>query len=113
MLENARSYPTVSIRYEIWIPTLAMFPLFFALLWYARGRLRSMYTLYAFVYLVLNYSLSWLLSAGRYLSTCFVLFLFLAKLTQRRPALRAALLGGEGVLLGVYLCAFLAGAQVM
>ena len=64
---------------------------------------------YGFFFFTATYCLSWLLSAGRYLSTCFVLFLFLAKLTQRRPALRAALLGGEGL----YYCAFLTGAQVM
>ena len=96
VLENARSYPTVSIRYEIWIPTLAMFPLFFALLCYAWKRFRSMYTLYAFVYLVLNYSLSWLLSAGRYLSCALPFFLFAAALTEKRPWLTALLAGGMG-----------------
>ena len=98
-----------------WAPALALFVGGLALLYWAalrKGHPAGLLA-YGFCFFVATYSLSWLLSAGRYLSTCFVLFLFLAKLTQRRPALRAALLGGEGVLLGVYLCAFLAGAQVM
>ena len=113
VLENARSYPTVSIRYEIWIPTLAMFPLFFALLCYAWKRFRSMYTLYAFVYLVLNYSLSWLLSAGRYLSCALPFFLFAAALTEKRPWLTALLAGGMGAGFLINLARYLTGGQIM
>lgn len=104
-----------SYGWAVWAPALALFVVGLALLYWAalrKGHPAGLLA-YGFCFFVATYSLSWLLSAGRYLSTCFVLFLFLAKLTQRRPALRAALLGGEGVLLGVYLCAFLAGAQVM
>ena len=104
-----------SFGWVVWAPALALFVVGLALLYWAalrKGHPAGLLA-YGFCFFVATYSLSWLLSAGRYLSTCFVLFLFLAKLTQRRPALRAALLGGEGVLLGVYLCAFLAGAQVM
>ena len=104
-----------SFGWAVWAPALALFVVGLALLYWAalrRGHPAGLLA-YGFCFFVATYSLSWLLSAGRYLSTCFVLFLFLAKLTQRRPALRAALLGGEGVLLGVYLCAFLSGAQVM
>lgn len=104
-----------SFGWAVWAPALALFVGGLALLYWAalrRGHPAGLLA-YGFCFFVATYSLSWLLSAGRYFSTCFVLFLFLAKLTQRRPALRAALLGGEGVLLGVYLCAFLAGAQVM
>lgn len=104
-----------SFGWAVWAPALALFVGGLALLYWAalrRGHPAGLLA-YGFCFFVATYSLSWLLSAGRYLSTCFVLFLFLAKLTQRRPALRAALLGGEGVLLGVYLCAFLSGAQVM
>lgn len=104
-----------SFGWAVWAPALALFVVGLALLYWAalrKGHPAGLLA-YGFCFFVATYSLSWLLSAGRYLSTCFVLFLFLAKLSQRRPALRAALLGGEGVLLGVYLCAFLAGAQVM
>ena len=89
-----------SYGWAVWAPALALFVVGLALLYWAalrKGHPAGLLA-YGFCFFVATYSLSWLLSAGRYLSTCFVLFLFLAKLTQRRPALRAALLGGEGVL---------------
>ena len=113
VLDNARFYPTVSVRYEIWVPTLLLFTGFFALLWYAGGRFRSMYTLYAFAYLVLNYSLSWLLSAGRYLSCALPFFLFAAALTEKRPWLTALLAGGLGAGLLINLTIYLTGGQIM
>ena len=113
VLQNAFSYPTEMVRYQIWIPTILLFPLFFALLVWARNQFRSMYTLYGFVYLVLNYSLSWLLSAGRYLSCALPFFLFAAALTEHRPKLTAGLSAvmGAGFLLNLYW--FLTGGQIM
>ena len=104
-----------SFGWSVWFPDLALFAGgLFLLAW---GILRREHPAgllaYGFCFFAATYSLSWLLSGGRYLSTCFVLFFLLAKLTEKRPALRASLLGGEGVLLGVYLCGFLSGAQVM
>ena len=93
--------------------TLLLFAAFFPLLWYARKRFRSMYTLYAFAYLVLNYSLSWLLSAGRYLSCALPFFLFAAALTEKRPRLTALLAGGMGGGCLVNLWCYLLGGQIM
>ena len=111
--DNALHYPTVSVRYEIWIPTILLFPLFFALLWWAKKRFRSMYTLYAFACLVLNYSLSWLLSAGRYLSCALPFFLFAAALTQRRRWLSFTLAALMALGFLVTLHAYLTGGQIM
>ena len=113
VLQNALSYSDVLVRYQIWIPTILLFPVFFALLVWARKRFRSMYTLYGFVYLVLNYSLSWLLSAGRYLSCALPFFLFAAALTEDRPRLTVgvALVMGAGFL--VNLTWFLTGGRIM
>ena len=113
VLDNALHYPTVSVRYEIWIPTILLFPLFFALLWWAGSRFRSMYTLYAFAALVLDYSLSWLLSAGRYLSCALPFFLFAAALTGKRRCLPFTLvfLMALGFLAALH--AYLTGGQIM
>lgn len=113
VLKNALSYPMVMVRYQIWIPTILLFPVFFALLVWARKKFRSMYTLYGFVYLVLNYSLSWLLSAGRYLSCALPFFLFAAALTQDRPKLTACLAVVMGAGFLVNLTWFLTGGQIM
>lgn len=113
VLQNALSYPTELVRYQIWVPTILLFPVFFALLVWARNKFRSMYTLYGFVYLVLNYSLSWLLSAGRYLSCALPFFLFAAALTRGRPRLTAVLAAAMGAGFLLNLVWFLNGGQVM
>lgn len=113
VLQNAISYPTVEVRYQLWIPTIVLFPIFFALLLYARKRFRSMYVLYGFVYLVLNYSLSWLLSAGRYLSCALPFFLFAAALTERRRWLTALVVIGMSLGFVITLYGYLTGGQIM
>ena len=113
VFRNALGYADEAIRLELWVPTALLFPVFLALLVAARRRHRGMYVLYAFVYLVLNYSLSWLLSAGRYLSCGIPFFLFAAELTRDRPWLRRALAAGMSVLFLVLLGRYFSGGQVM
>ena len=113
VLHNALSYPTEAVRYQLWIPTILLFPVFFALAVYARKRFRSMYVLYGFVYLVLNYSLSWLLSAGRYLSCALPFFLFAAALTERRRWLTILLTVVMSLGFVVTLYGYLTGGQIM
>ena len=95
------------------MPTLVLFPVFFGVLLAVNRRCRSMYTLYAFATLVLDYSLSWLLSAGRYLSCAVPFFLFAAVLTQRHRGASIALAAGGAVLFAVTLLGYLAGGQIM
>lgn len=113
VLQNALSYPTELVRYQIWVPTILLFPVFFALLVWAWNKFRGMYTLYGFVYLVLNYSLSWLLSAGRYLSCALPFFLFAAALTQGKPKLTGVVAAAMGAGFLLNLVWFLNGGQVM
>ncbi len=113
LVQNALSYPNEVIRWELWVPEVLLFPLFFALLVWAARRVRSTYTLYAYVTLVLDYSLSWLLSAGRYLSCASPFFLFAALLTEGKPRTTAALSGGMIVCFVLLLWRFLAGGQIM
>ena len=113
VLQNALSYPTQAVRYQLWIPTILLFPAFFALAVYARKRFRSMYVLYGFVYLVLNYSLSWLLSAGRYLSCALPFFLFAAALTEKRRWLTILLTAVMSLGFVVTLYGYLTGGQIM
>jgi len=109
----AASWPTVSTRWEMWIPELALFPCFAALLLKSWKRHRSMYTLYAFVYFILNYCLSWLLSAGRYLSCALPCFLFAADCLEERPKSTAALAAGMALCQCFFLWRYLAWGQVM
>ncbi len=68
---------------------------------------------YAFVYLVANYSLSWLLSAGRYMSCCFPLFILLAVCTYEKRSLRTILIGVQAIFFGIYFTAYILGGQIM
>ena len=101
--------------WAIWLPELALFPVAVALLVLAwrRREFPNSLLVYGFAYLVVNYSLSWLLSAGRYLSCGVPFFLMAALLTEKRPAVRGFLVVTEAVLLGVYLSGFVGGAQIM
>lgn len=113
VVQNALGAGELVNRLTIWIPELLLFVLFFALLWHERGRHRSMLTLYAYASLILDYSLSWLLSAGRYLSCAIPFFLFAACLTRRRPCLTAVLTGVMGVLFMTAAICYLMGKPIM
>lgn len=110
--ENAFLWSEPSTRAAIWIPQLALFVVSFVLLVLCWRRFPSMFTLYAFFYLILNYSLSWLLSGGRYLSCDVPFFLFAAALTEKRPSLEKGVTAGMAALMGVYLFAWLNGASI-
>lgn len=109
------SYRDASIGYAVWLPELLLFVVCFLLLVLALRREDASAGLlaYSFCYLCANYSLSWLLSGGRYLSCGFPFFLFAAQLTQSRPNLRRFLFASEAVFLGVYFMAYLNGAHIM
>ena len=111
--KNALTWPTVSTRWEMWVPELVLFFVFAGVLAASWKRHRSMFTLYGFVYFILNYCLSWLLSAGRYLSCGVPFFLFAADLTEKRPRAAAALAVGMGLLQLVFMTWFLSWRQVM
>lgn len=104
-----------AIGWSIWLPTFFLFFAVLAVLLAAGKDPKTPVSLlaYAFCCFAATYSLSWLLSAGRYLSCCFPLFVFLAKLTAERPAVKRFLQSAEAVFLGIYLFAYLSGAQMM
>ena len=114
LLENAAASWNQAIGWAIWLPEVALFFLCFAIL--AAGTVKKLHTgllAFGFCYLIANYSLSWLLSAGRYLSCGWMLFILLAVLLEKHPRLRTAVLGAEAIGLGAYLFAWLNGAQIM
>lgn len=114
LLENAAANWNRSIGWAIWLPEVLLFVGFFAVLAAALvKKLHPGLLAFAFCYFVANYSLSWLLSAGRYLSCGFALFILLAVLLEKHPQLRTAVLGAGAICLGLYMFAWVAGAQIM
>lgn len=113
LARNALTWPAITTRWEMWIPELILFPIFALLLWRSWKKHRSMLTLYAFVYFILNYCLSWLLSAGRYLSCALPCFLFAADELEEKPKLTGALMAVMGLLQCWFLYHYLCWGQVM
>lgn len=113
LAKNAFGWYHVLTRWEMWIPELVLFPLFALLLWKTWKKHKSMFTLYGFVYLILNYCLSWLLSAGRYLSCDLPCFYFLADELEGTPRRRLALMLLMGTLQCWFLFRYLCWGQVM
>lgn len=113
LARNAMTWPKLSTRWEMWIPELVLFPVFALLLWKSWKKHRSMLTLYGFVYFILSYCLSWLLSAGRYLSCAVPCFLFAADELEDKPGRTAVLLAGMAVLQAIFLYRYLCWGQVM
>ncbi|MCI8475170.1 MAG: hypothetical protein HFF07_07515 [Oscillospiraceae bacterium] len=113
LAKNALTWPKVSTRWEMWIPELLLFPIFGWLLWKSWKKHRSMFTLYAFVYFLLTHCLSWLLSAGRYLSCAVPCFFFAAEELEGKPGRTAALAAVMGLLQCVFCYRYLCWGQVM
>lgn len=113
LAKNALTWPEVSTRWEMWIPELVLFPIFTLLLWKSWKKHRSMFILYGFVYFILTYCLSWLLSAGRYLACAVPCFCFAADELEGRPRRTAALTAGMAVLQCVFCYRYLCWGQVM
>lgn len=124
VFRNAFTYDPPLLRAVVWIPEAFLFLAGIAVLIYALPRKkkkfdvisirhRSMYTLYLFAYLLLNYSVSWLLSGGRYMSCAIPLFLLLADMAENRKVLKIFLIAGSAVLFGIYMTGYLFGMHIM
>lgn len=101
--------------FTIWLPEILLFIFFFAIL--AAGTfdkgIPAGLLAFGYCYLILNYSLSWLLSAGRYLSCGFVFFLVLGRVTEKKPVLRVTVLALGGISLLGFFWAYLNQLSVM
>lgn len=113
LARHALTWETVMTRWEMWIPELLLFPFFALLLWRCRRKHSATFTLYAFVYLILNYCLSWLLSAGRYLSCALPFFFFAADGLEGKPRRTAALCAAMALAQGFFLYRYFRWGQVM
>ena len=93
-------------------PELAVYVLAAGALIYAARALPLPWTAYFLGHLVIDYSLSWPLSCGRYMACAFPLFAALAVAGEKRPALGQFTVTAFALLEGAYLYAFLAGAPI-
>ncbi len=93
-------------------PELGVYLLAAGALLYAARALPLPWTAYFLGHLLIDYSLSWPLSCGRYMACAFPLFAALAVAGEKRPALGQFTVTAFALLEGAYLYAFLTGAPI-
>lgn len=115
-LKIAWTYLTGSLWEEMsfttWGPDLAVFALSLAAAVFAARHLPPAWAAYAVFCMLLNFSLSWPLSCGRYMACSFPLFVSLA-VAFRKKLLTARLAAvAFAIFQGIYLFVFLSGGHV-
>lgn len=102
----------LSSRFTIWIPNAILFIIGIIALIIGLYYLRSMYIGYFFAYFVMNYSVSWLLSGGRYMSCAIPLFIIGGILAQKSRIIKYVLILISMILFLIYLMAYMNGMHV-
>ncbi len=104
-----------AVTWQIQFPALALLFIFVIIMFMGiKNKVTpASLLIYTFCYVVINYCLSWLLSAGRYLSCCFAIFIILAKITEEKESSKAMIIGLEAIFLGIYFVSYLTGGMIM
>jgi hypothetical protein len=100
---------------SIWIPNITLFILFFVLLVFAmiNKKNSSPLMVYGFAYLIANYSLSWLLSAGRYMSCGIVFFILIGAMVHKNKIVQIIFYVVEFALMLLYYYIFLLHGTIL
>lgn len=101
------------LRISIWIPSAVIIVGYIILLVYSVRRHKNMYILYMTAYLVINTSVTWLISAPRYMSAALPAFIVLAEMTEKIKAVRYVLYALFIVGMFAYLTLYLMGKNIM
>ncbi|MCD7845190.1 MAG: hypothetical protein LUG57_04940 [Oscillospiraceae bacterium] len=106
------STSSIGLLFTIWLPEFMIFLLCLGALLYGARRLPVTYGVYFLGCVLLNYSLSWPLSCGRYMACAFPLPVTMAAASERRQLLGQGMACLFALLQGAYLYAFLSGASI-
>lgn len=98
---------------SIWIPELILFALALILMFYGLRRHPLKYTAFLFVYTIINYSVTFLISGGRYMSCAFPLFMVLGEILDRHPKIYNVAVAVSSMLFAIYMAGFLSWKQIM
>lgn len=98
-------------RVSIWLPEMIIFTLTAIALIYAAHTARCMYAIYLAGYMVINCSVTWLISGARYMSAAIPLFIILADIKNKK-ILPIVYVLSFGLML-FYMYRYLANMQVM
>lgn len=114
VLNNAISPTTTNtMKLCIWVPEITLFILTIVLLFVGLKRHHLKYTALLFVYTLINYSVTFLISGGRYMSCAFPLFIILAELLDKHPKVYLLLVSLSSMLMMIYLTGYFNWKQIM
>ena len=98
---------------SVWIPSAAIFALAIGLLVYASRKHKGMYTLYMAAYIVVNCSVTWLISGARYMTACVPMFVILGVLLDKKEKTYRSITIISSVLMGIYFVGYMMSKQIM
>ena len=102
-----------TMRFCIWIPEIILFVFSVALLIYALRCHPLKYTAYLFVYSMVNYSVTFLISGGRYMLCAFPMFIIMGEILDRHPKIYNLVVIFSSILCGIYMAGFLSWKQIL
>ena len=98
---------------SVWIPELVLFAVTIILLFYGLRRHPLKYTAFLLVYTIVNYSVTFLISGGRYMSCAFPLFIILGEMLDRHPKLYNMVVAVSSMLFAIYMAGYFSWKQIM
>lgn len=101
------------LRISIWIPEAVIFTAAAIALIYSAYCLRGMYTIYLAGYIIINCSVTWLISGARYMSAAVPLFIVCGHIMRKNKFAAAAVYLVSFLLMLLYLYRYLANMQIM
>lgn len=101
------------LRISIWIPEMVIFTVSAIALIYCSYYMRSMYSLYLAGYIIINCSVTWLISGARYMSAAIPMFIVFGHIARKNRIAAAAMHGISFALMLWYLYRYLANMQIM
>lgn len=104
---------SLQLRVSLWMPQALIFIFSVGILLYGIKKLRAYLMSYAIVYVLLTYSATWLLSAGRYMSCGIPIFIGLALLSEKKEWIKDVLIVVFAMLQIVYLFGYFNNMQIM
>lgn len=99
-------------KVTLWGSELVVFIFVCLVLIYGVRKHKPSYTLFLLMYLIMNFTPSWLLSAGRYMTVALPLYFILAEFLDRRPRLYTVIVSAFSMLFMLYMYGFFCQRQI-
>lgn len=104
---------SVSVVTSAFLPGTLILFLMYGIMLSGIKKTRNVYLTWLFVYVIINTTMSWPLSLGRYLSCAVPAFMILGDACDKNKKLNFALMMGFGILMGIYYVGYMTGKQIM